>query len=529
MPVDCQRSTSGGKGNLGMFYERSPNICAAGLPTAQPDNKVSEALQHYLLKDEVDALISDAIMPPKASKPLPPLRHPIPPDMRNAGIFGYVAKILNPPIKTKFQTLVDDFKETTYSSYWKKPLGRVQDPIPMLPEGLDVYNTTFGRKLPKAERLYDVVMPKEPIVDKTPHSKKAGVQLDRNYCKPAYNPDLTYGYRSHVDKRGIYARCCLTDDKIVDGSGNRAVFNTIQSSFQDFHKPRIGKVLAPNDNISNVPEGYSFGKLNKPDNVAECLSFCEMNPERDFFRKCLSHLNSLRKCLSSRFLPNFFHNFYLNLKYFDTEKTGWLPKEIVYNSCNTKLIRFDQTLIEALLSRWNAFDGSNIEYKFFVQIINYREPITYIPFIPDLPEECIDFRTTYSEMVKSSQQSEDSPMAGVPSRRYFDLDFPITPENYCRADRTCLPQESDIMSCISPSIFTLLHVNHRDMYAKREPNVVKKVFRAAGESFSDEKFEEIWEEAKKSHSQGWVCYETFRQALQKISNNDNNTTEKPNA
>ncbi|KAG6454401.1 hypothetical protein O3G_MSEX008679 [Manduca sexta] len=520
MPVDCQRSTSGGKGNLGIFIERDPKVCAAGLPTAQPDDKVPDFLEHYLLKDEADALISDAIIPDAKPRSLPPLRHPIPLDMRYAGPFGDVAQIINPPIKTKFQTLVDDFKDTAYKSYWKKPLGKVQDPVPMLPEGFDTFGTTFGKKTPFHGRFYDIVMPRVPYPDKTPHSAEPGVQASRNYCSPPYRPDVTYGHRTYVDKRGTYARCCLTDDRITLGTGARTIINTLQCNFQDLTQPRIGRVLAPNDNINVVPKGYSFGKLKPPDNLPECLTTCEINPEKDFFRKCLKHLNSLRKVLSRRFLPTFYHNFYLSLKYFDTDKTGWLPKETVYEYCATKLIRFDSSLIEPLLSMWQAFDGSRIEYKTFVHVINYREPSPEMPKIPDIPPECLDFRTTYSEMVKPGQVADNSPMAGLPSGRYFDLDYPVTPERYSKADRTCLPHESDMKSCLAPSVLTLFHVSHRDMYAKREPDVVRRVFEATGEELSDERFESIWEDAKKYHSQGWVCFETFRRALEKINGNN---------
>ncbi|XP_032519904.2 EF-hand domain-containing family member B [Danaus plexippus] len=520
MPVDCQRSTSGGKGNLNMFIERDPHICAAGLPTAQPDEEVADSLQHYLLKDEVDALLSDTIMPPKKPLPLPPLRHPIPLDMRYAGPFGNVAKILNPPIKTKFQTLVDDLKDTPYASYWKKPLGRSSDPVPMLPEGFDIEGTTFGKKTEFHGRLYDIVMPKEPQSDNTLKSKDPGVQKEYNYCAPPFNRDLTYGHRTFVDKRGTYAKCCVTDDRMILGTSSRTIVNTIQANFQDIYQPRIGVVLSPNQNINNLPEGYSFGKLKPPDNLPECLTFCELNPGRLFFRKCLAHLNSLRKCLSTRFLPTFFREFYLNLKYYDTEKTNWLPKNTVYKLCASRLIRFDSTLIEPLLSMWKAFDGDNIEYKTFVHVINYREPSPDIPKIEDVPSDCLDFRTTYTEMVKPDKEQDKSLMAGLPSGRYFDQDFPITPERCCKAHRSCFPHESDMKACLCPSVFTLLHVNHRDMYGKRDPDVIRHVFEAAGEQFDDDKFNNVWDEAKKYHSQGWVCYETFRKALDNYNNND---------
>lgn len=514
MPVDCQRSTSGGKGNIGMFIERDPNICAAGLPSAQPDHRISDSLQHYLLKDETDCLISDAIIPPSKPRPLPRLRKPLPLDMRYAGPFGTVSQMVNPPIKTKFQTLIDDFKDTAYKSYWKKPLGRVQDPVPMLPEGFDMFGTTFGKKTAFHGRLYDIVMPKQPYPDKTPRKKLAGVQQHRNYCSPPFEPDLYFGHRTYVDKRGTYARCCMTDDRVVLGNGNRTIINSIQSNFQDVNQPRSGTVLAPNDNINDVPKGYSFGKLKPPDNLPECLTNCQINPGQALCRKCFKHLNSLRKCLKTRFLPTFFRGFYLNLKYFDKEKTGWLPKDVVYKYCGTKLIRFDPDLIEPLLSMWQAFDGSRIEYKTFVHVINYREPSPEIPKISDIEDECLDFRTTYTVMVKPDKEPDNSRMAGLPSGRYFDMDYPVTPARCCKADRICLLQESDMKSCLNPSVFTMFHVSHRDMYENREPHIIRKVFEAAGEKFSDDRFNAVWENAKKYHSQGWVCYETFRRALE---------------
>ncbi|XP_013187450.2 LOW QUALITY PROTEIN: uncharacterized protein LOC106132550, partial [Amyelois transitella] len=513
MPVDCQRKTCGGKGNMGMFYERSPNICAAGLPTQQPDERVQDSLQHYLLKDETDALISDAIIPSKKPRPLPPLRRPMPVDKRFAGMFGEVPELVNPPSKSKFQTLVDDFKSTAYSSYWKKPLGTLPDAVPMLPEGFDI-NTTFGMKTPFHGRLYDIVMPKEPYPDKTPESKKPGVQLDYKYCEPPFKPHVTYGHRCNVDNRGILVKCCLTDDRVKIGTASRVIINTIQSNFQNTNQPRIGKQLAPYDNISCVPKGYSFGKLKPPDNLPECLTTCDINPDRQIFLKCLKHLNTLRKCLSTRFLPTFYRGFYLNLKYFDHDKSGWLPRQIVYDYCGTKLIRFDPSLIEPLLSMWQAFDGTKIKYKTFVHILNFKEPLPEMPKVTDVPQDCLDFRTTYSEMVKPDKEPDNSPMAGIPSGRYFDLDYPVTPIKYSKADQACLPHESDMKSCLCPSVMTLLTVNHRHMYAKRDPEIVRRVFEASGETFTDESFNAIWKEAEKLHSQGWVCYETFRRALE---------------
>lgn len=502
--------TSGGKGNLGMFIERDKNICAAGVASSQPKQTVGQALQHYLLQEEAEALIRDSIHPPPKPRKLPPLRHPPKPDMRNSGPYNQVAELINPPLKSKFQTLVADFKETTYTSYWKKVTGRVSDPVPTLPQGLDIY-TTMGKKLPSSGRLYDIAMPKVPLPDKTRLSKLPGYQIRRNYCE-SYNPNIVFGMRYNVDPRGIWAKCCLTDNTVLEGTSLKKPLNTKLANFQDVKKPHLGVTSAPYNNISCVPEGYAFGKLQPPSNVVECLTTCELNPNRELFKKCLAHLNTLRRCLCKRFEATFFRRLYLNFRYYDGEKSGWLAKNIIYNYCNTQFIRFNPALIEPLLSLWNAFNGSEIKYETFVLILNFTQPTPELPKIWDVGEDCIDFRTTYTEMVKPGQEIDRRRMAGLPSGRYFDMDYPVTPVGCCKADRSYLPHETDAMANLCPSVFTLTGVTHRDMYAKREPETVRKVFTAIGETFEDEEFEKIWNNAKKYHSKGWVCFETFRRS-----------------
>lgn len=53
-------------------------------------------------------------------------------------------EILRPSDKTRFQTLINDLKETSYASYWDKNLGKPKDPTAGLPAGMDILDVTFG-------------------------------------------------------------------------------------------------------------------------------------------------------------------------------------------------------------------------------------------------------------------------------------------------------------------------------------------------------------------------------------------------
>lgn len=506
---NCGKVTSGGKGNLNMFIERNPRICAAGIPTKQGSVNVADALQYYLLQDEVDALLGDAIIPTPKPQPLAPLRKAIPLDKRNGGLYTDVAELINPPIKNKFQAIIDEIKDTTYASYWKTPLGKSRDPVPMVPAGFD-FHQTFGKKYLHVS-LYDVVCPKVP----NPDTKKnePAKQQNRNYCEPFSN-SLTYGHRYIVNKQGACIKQCLTDSKLIIGTGQKVVLNSIQSNFKDAKIPKLGNSLAPNNNVKDVPEGFAFGVVAPVHNLPECLSYCELNPAKALYAKYLKHLNTVKICNRKKFVPSFYRMLYLNLRYMDKANSGWLPKQTVYDFAISKRIIFNPDFIEPLLKIWGALDGDKLEYKTFAHIMNHREPIPQLPKIEDMGKECLNFETTYAEMVKP-QEPDLSLRAGVPSGRYFDKDYPVTPQLCCRADRVCLPEESDMKSCISPSVMTHFHLSHRDFYSKRDPAEVRRVFEATGEQFTDDRFDALWKEAQKLHSQGWVCYETFRRVLEK--------------
>lgn len=58
------------------------------------------------------------------------------------------------PDKTRFQTLINDLKETSYASYWNKNLGKSRDPTAGLPAGMDPIAVTFGKPSEKGSLRY---------------------------------------------------------------------------------------------------------------------------------------------------------------------------------------------------------------------------------------------------------------------------------------------------------------------------------------------------------------------------------------
>ncbi|PZC73379.1 hypothetical protein B5X24_HaOG209646 [Helicoverpa armigera] len=510
--LKCVHKTQGGKGNENRFTERGPRtLLAAGVLTAQADERVSKLLKNYRLQDEVDALIGDALNKKPDFKPT--RRPPDTPDMRNRGPYTEIRNLINPPKQTKFEELVEDLKSTAYHSYWKAPHGKTRDITPFLPEGFDILSDTFGKKNVPSESAYDVITPKTPVAE-IPPSKGPGYQTNRNYCKP-YNPKTCFGIVCMPDKTGICAKASLKEERIVLGNGNYIPKTSHQADFQELRSSRLGTARQPNQNMDCVPPGFTFGEIKAPPEVPSWLSYCRINVGRHFLMKCLGHLNSVKKALSKRVGGLFFKGFYLYLKHLDEDKTGWVHKDVVYDYCAFKHVRVNPALIEPLLEMWNGFDGTRMRYELFIHLINFQNPMPDLPRIPDIEvSKCLDFSTTYRDMVMPGQEVDTRRRAGLPSGRYLEFDFVETTEGSCRAYRAYLPEETDTGSCIDPSTFTRYGVTHRDLYAKRSPEVVRRVFEAAGDKFTDESFNECWEKAKEYHSQGWVSFETFRRVLE---------------
>lgn len=502
-----------------MLTDRQRKICAAGKPTAKDCIEGVKGLsQDYCLQDEVDALLHDALIPP----PKPHtgrLRRPPPKDMRNAGTFSEGRDLINPPTKTKYLELVNDLKETTYASYWKKQTGSSRDSAPFLPEGYNRESVTFGKSTKSKETAHDVFFSVNPILDQELPPHVPGVQSNRNYCESAFDKNKTFGIKY---QRSSSVESCLKYDTIYLGKHLSSAINERQAEFKRTNTPKLGLFLARNDNINNVSKGFRFGlqTIRTGETAANCFKYCEINPEKALLYDCLEHLNRVRKCLRKSHPYTVFRTYYLKLKFIDECKTGWLPKNEIYDFCQRNRVFFLPNLIEPLLSVWEAFDGSNVEYETFLRIMNYREPTPGLPKVQDIDKNCLNFRTTYGEMVKPGQEQDNRLRAGLPTARYLDLEYPIAPNGCCKADITVLPEESDALSRISPSIFANFGVTHRDMFAARDQRTVRRVFEASGEKFTDEEFEKVWNEAAKYHSKGIVSFETFRKALS-VSNKTN--------
>lgn len=212
------------------FIDRAPNILAAGKPSYNLKNSVSHCLKQYSLDDAAHALEYSAGIrngKGKSQFKIAPFKN-----CTRRGIFTGIRPILAPPLKTRYQTLINELKETVYESHWNNVVGRSRDQIAGLPKGLKTLETTFGAESNKHESVKELVNPDKGVYQvlsesqtgkdlykKSHNAYNIGEKVSRNYSTPAFDSNQKFGKKSNYDPRGLEVKCafnwCQKNSQIV--------------------------------------------------------------------------------------------------------------------------------------------------------------------------------------------------------------------------------------------------------------------------------------------------------------------------
>lgn len=517
--------------NYGKFIDRTPIICAAGksnLCQKVENVSVKDCLTHYPLVDQIAALKNDCKIDDKDR-----IEH-VPQKMlskRNTGTHTELHEILNPPVPTRYQTLIDDLKCTSYRSYWDEEVGKTRDPTPGLPGGMDPINTTFGIPSTVQDSVKLLVNPDKSFYQvlydsqdghswyrKTHNDYNPSERVCRDYKSPPFDPTKLNGEKSAYDPRGIFVRCacrwCVSEPVIP--------VSKIQADLLDRKRPKLGRCLTPNNNIECVPKGHMFGKksvrvfygvqdLLKDANVVPCLF------KRDFL-DWMTHLNELREYIKRRRHMFSLKNFYSVLLHYDTDLTGWIELEKLYKITTFQGINFDHDKMEPLIKMLGILCDGYVNYKRFVALIDVNEPTPNISKCNEIPQENINFITTYQEMlndhcIRDPYDNTEMPVAGIPSRRY-DLIRAVVPPEGCKADTESMGDETTAAALLNPHIYANYGLSHHDFFQPRQPDVIKTLFEKLGYQFPDDTFDKLWQIGLREDNTGLVCVDTFKRLLE---------------
>ncbi|XP_044726488.1 EF-hand domain-containing family member B-like [Chrysoperla carnea] len=506
----------------GQFCDRSPDIRPAGVIYAKPDDSVKKTLEWYTIEEHLEALKHDAGIYHETSEcPPKPLKR----NVRTRGLCTQISELLQPGDINTFEHLKTELKETAYASYWNKPLGRARDKVTDLPIGIDILKTTFGIKGTR-DSIYDAIprKTKEEIEEdskvghenyiKSHNGYWAEEQINRNYTG-AFKKNNVFGKATHCDPNGKVTKKCLK----WFNNQNLTVANIRQIEWERRNKPRIGKVLEPNNNASRVPPDYVFGVTSVADaydvrsSINECSSFSLENE----FKFCLKHINKVRTLLQKRFPKFNFRDLYDSMRYYDQkDKTGWLPKDIVYHVCNEYNVSFDRCKIENLLKYFKILQDDKYNIEKFVNILNKSVEFPYLSVMPAIPPEQQHYQTTTqaSYRIDNTCDELNLPAAGIRTIRHEHV-TPTIIEGGCKAYFEHLGAESTTRSAINPSIQTIYDVTHRDYLKYRPKEQIKNIFKSFLE-MSDAHFDFLWAEAEKLDN-GQVNVQMIRDLLKKYA------------
>ncbi|XP_050307404.1 EF-hand domain-containing family member B-like [Anthonomus grandis grandis] len=514
-------------GNYGKFKDRSPIICAAGKSSGDVNENVPSVLKQYKVVDEIEALKHDAKIWKeeefKLPRKLPPIQN-----KQFLGTNTEISTILRPPTMTRYQQLIQDLKDTPYSSYWNAQIGKSRDPTPGLPIGMIPVETTFGEPSKKDITVKELVNPpKGPyevlresqvgheMYKKTHDDYNPSERICRGYRSPPYDSHKCFGGRTKYDPRGIWVKCACDwykKEPLVHA-------NKYQSDFFNRTKPQLGKVLAPNNNIDCVPKGHVFGDPSKQDfyTVEDLLKDSNVQPcvfKRDFY-EWLASLNKVRILIKEKTKHGFnLQETFKRALHLDTLKSGLLPLEILYEIFGYYHILLPNEL-KYLCDHLNYISDGKVIYRKFIDLLDINKDPNDIRRIDDIPEKSKYYIST-SQAASCDYlfiNNTNLPPAGVPSVRQ-DLPRPVAPPGGCRADIENLGNESSAKSALNPSIYINYGLNYRDFFLPRSPEVMRSLFEKIGYNFPGDNFQKLWDMGVKIDRTGQVCVDTFKKLVQ---------------
>ncbi|NXY89752.1 EFHB protein, partial [Alcedo cyanopectus] len=129
-----------------------------------------------------------------------------------------VASVINPLPKTNFQQKIEAKKEAIYFSNRHAPLGRSHDQSSMLPHGLDVINSVFGKKVIKDVSAGELVNPPKTLEEVDKEAREGHdlyvvshndyyveERINRRYDSPNFSKSSVFGRKTpHFrDGRGV--------------------------------------------------------------------------------------------------------------------------------------------------------------------------------------------------------------------------------------------------------------------------------------------------------------------------------------
>ncbi|NWW51104.1 EFHB protein, partial [Pedionomus torquatus] len=481
-----------------------------------------------------------------------------------------VTSLINPLPKSNFQQNMQDRKEAIYFSNRQAPLGRSHDQSAMLPEGLDIINTTFGTKVVQDVSAGELINPLKTFEEVDKESREGhdlyvvshnhyfvGEPKNRKYDSPNFSKFFVYGKETPHFKDGRNVSKSL--NWLCDLESKRAakIVSKRSDDFKEKFQPQLGKVLDPIAETMNVPPDHTFGMLLRPDecgvgDLLHCRVPCEFLRGKDRERAVLA---AVRQSLKKANYENF--DMLLEaFRHYDKDGDGMIDKDDLRKSCYQFNLNLDDELLDSLFDYCDLDKDGLINYLEFANFLNWKDRMAVKEFEekiitkgasvllgdrndePLLNQEDLEIKeagssektpktlTRSTDRVFANYQTTSSQynavVGGLPTACYRVCGVPTirsdipAPRIRRISDRTNYGDEGDAYALLFPSVFSQKGVYEKDFFKTRPKAEIAQILRNIGVNIPDEKFEEIWKEASLKHQNGEVCVESIRGVLDEI-------------
>ncbi|NXK23364.1 EFHB protein, partial [Arenaria interpres] len=482
--------------------------------------------------------------------------------------------LINPLPKTNFQQNIQDKKEAIYFSNRQAPLGRSHDQSAMLPEGLDIINTTFGTKVVQDVSAGELINPPKTFEEVDKDSREGhdlyvvshndyfvGEPKNRKYDSPNFSKFFVYGKETPHFEDGRNVSKSLNWLCDLESKKAAKIVSKRSDDFKEKFQPQLGKVLDPIAETMNVPPDHTFGMLLRPDecgvgDLLHCRAPCEFLRGKDRERAVLA---AVRQSLKKANYENF--DMLLEaFRHYDKNGDGMIDKNDLRKSCYQFNLNLDDELLDSLFDYCDLDKDGLINYLEFANFLNWKDKMAVKEFeekiitkgknlgAPVLPEDTnVEPLLNQEDLeLKEAGSSEKTPKMLTGSTDHVFANYQTTssqynavvgalPTTYYRvcgvptirsdipaprirriSDRTNYGDEGDAYTLLFPSVFSEKGVYERDLFKTRPKEEIAQILRNVGMNISDERFEEVWKEACLKHENEEVCVESIRGVLDEI-------------
>ncbi|NXX83725.1 EFHB protein, partial [Urocolius indicus] len=490
------------------------------------------------------------------------------------------ASLINPLPKTTFQQKIQDKKEAIYFSNRQASLGRSHDQSSMLPKGLDIINTTFGKKVIKDVSAGELINPPKTFEEVDKEAREGhdlyivshsdyyeGEAIDRKYEAPNFSKSFVYGIKTPHSKDGRGVSKCLNWLCDLQSKSTAKVVSEQTDDFEEEFRPHVRKVLDPIAAAMNAPPGHTFGTVLHRDKcgVGDLLH-CQV--PREFLHgkgRERAVLTAVRQSLKKANYENF--NMLLEaFRHYDKNGDGKIDKDGVRKSCFQLNLNLDEELLDSLFDHCDLDKDGLINYLEFANFLNWKDKTAVKKFeekiiikgekldasvLPDdtkiNDEPLLNMHGCKEDLVlKELGSSAKSPkplerstdhvftnyqttssqynavVGGLPTTCYPVCGIPTirtdlsAPQIRRVSDRTNYGDQANAYALLFPSVFSQKGVYERDFFKARPKAEIAQILCNIGMKVSDERFEEIWKQACMKHQKEEVCEESIRNVLDEI-------------